>query len=90
MQNSGAAILQFPSEEKKPIIKDGDGEDGDKVYIDNIIIAMATNGWIITSVYDNDEDVTEVFNWESDKEANKKTILAIIESMGLQEEVKLR
>lgn len=71
--------------------KDGD-EDGDGVVgISEITIKKADNGWVITSLFADEEmtEIIEVFNVEDLKDGEKKAVQCIIDSMGLQNNIKI-
>ena len=81
----GAKELQF-----KTTTKDGDGGDTEIEGLANINVKKVDNGWIINTEYDDADDVTEVFNNTEQSDGNRKAIQAIIESMGLENEVFLK
>jgi len=78
-------------ETPKTVIKDGDGDDGGVISVTNVVISFASNGWIITTFYDNEEEIVEVFTITGEgKIGHKETVQAIIESMGVQELVEIK
>ena len=79
--------LKFKTKDK---IKDGDGKDTEIIEILNVNVEKVSNGWIIRTEYDEDDPVVEVFNNTEQDDGNRKTIQAIIESMGLDSEVFLK
>ena len=98
MSNSTVKVVPF--EKKDSVTEHGGGGGGGISPITNIFIKRVTNGWIITSmshdlgeeVSDNYEgvDLTEVFDTDGSDDGDKQAILAIIESMGLENQIKLR
>lgn len=84
---SGEALAFKP---KGPRTKDGDGDDTEIIELSSVNITKIANGWIIGTEYDDDEPVVEVFNNVEQEDGNRKTVQAIIESLGLDSEVFLK
>lgn len=75
--------------EFKNRLKDGD-DGGDIVRSESITIKSVSNGWVITTSFEDGEEVTEVFDTDGNDNGNLQTIRCIIESMGLENEIKLK
>lgn len=71
------------------IPKDGDGDDGN-VLTDSITIKPVLNGWIVTTTFENDEEVTEVFDVDGIDDGNLQTVKCILDSMGLTQYIKIK
>ena len=74
----------------EPETPDKDGEEFEPTEIESVHIKKVLNGWIITSTYDNEEEVVEVFDISGTDNGHRQAILAIMESMGIQQEIKLK
>lgn len=69
--------------------KDGDGSE-EIVEFEYMTIAPTSNGWMITTVYNDGSEVIEAFDNDGNDNGNLQTIRAILESMGLQNEIKVK
>jgi len=67
-----------------PLFKDTDGNDTEINRVQGINITQVSNGWIITTGYEDEDEITEVFN------SNLEAVNAIIESMGLNQELTVK
>lgn len=67
-----------------PLFKDTDGNDTEINRVQGISITQVSNGWIITTGYEDEDEITEVFN------SNLEAVNAIIESMGLNQELTVK
>lgn len=67
-----------------PLFKDTDGNDTEINRVQGISITQVSNGWIITTGYEDEDEITEVFN------SNLDAVNAIIESMGLNQELTVK
>ena len=68
----------------------GDGDDGGVVATETIIIRSADNGWIIETFFEDDSSVTEVFDNDGKDNGNAQAVNCILQSMGLESEIKIR
>jgi len=69
--------------------KDGDGDD-DVTLTDCIVIKAVSNGWCVTTIYEDGEDIIEVFDTDGTDNGNLQTIKCILTSMGLEQEIKVK
>ncbi len=67
-----------------PLFKDTDGNDTEINRVQGISITQVSNGWIITTGYEDEDEITEVFN------SNLEAVNAIVESMGLNQELTVK
>lgn len=72
------------------LTKDGDGDGGDFVQVEGIVIKSVSNGWVITTYFEGDEKVIEVFDTDGNDNGNLQAIKCIIESMGIGDEIKIK
>ena len=70
-------------------IKEKDGDD-DFVSIESIVIKKVTNGWMIVTVFEDDSESTEVFDLDGNDNGNLQAVKCILESMGLEKEIKIK
>ena len=68
----------------------GDGDDGGIVAVETIIIRSADNGWIIETFYEDDSNFVEVFDNDGKDNGNLQAVNCILQSMGLESEIKIR
>ena len=91
VSNTLKLLSGIEKETPKTVIKDGDGGGEEIVEIYNIVIGIASNGWVVTSLYDNEDEITEVFTVTGEGTVgHKEAVQAIIESMGVQDLVKIK
>jgi hypothetical protein len=65
-------------------------EDDSYVSVDNIVIKKVSNGWLVATTFDDDTEVTEVFDLGEKDNGNLQAIKCIIASMGLENEIKIK
>jgi len=65
-----------------------DGDDGGFTPFESITIKHVSNGWMITTSYEDGEEVTEVFDIDGKDNGDLQAVKAIIESMGLENSIK--
>lgn len=75
--------------EFKHKLKDKD-EDDSYTSVENIIIKKVSNGWLVVTTFDDDTEVTEVFDLGEKDNGNLQAIKCIIASMGLENEIKIK
>ena len=79
--------LKSLSQEKT---KHSDGDDGGIVSTESIIIKSVDNGWIIETFFEDESIVVEVFDNDGKDNGNVQALNCIVQSMGLESEIKLR
>jgi ribonucleoside-diphosphate reductase alpha chain len=62
---------------------------GDFIEVINITISKVSNGWVITTYFEDDTEIVEVYDIDGKDDGNKQSIKCIIKSMGLENEVKI-
>ena len=67
----------------------GDGDDEDFVEITSVVVQKSSNGWIVTTYFDDDSEIIESFDVGGADDGDLQTIRCIAESMGLQDAVKI-
>jgi hypothetical protein len=65
------------------------GGGGDFIEVINITISKVSNGWVITTYFEDDTEIVEVYDIDGKDDGNKQSIKCIIKSMGLENEVKI-
>lgn len=81
--------IQLLSTDKGPGLKDKDGDDGD-TFVDQIVIKRVDNGWMVAVIYDDETESMFVFNVEGEDDGDKDAIKQILESMGLENVIKIQ
>lgn len=70
--------------------KDGDGDDGEFTPTENINIKSVANGWMVTTSFEDGTEVVEVFDTDGNDNGNLQTVQAVLESMGVEDEIKIK
>lgn len=72
-------------EEKEPIEPDEDGEDDDDDGddIEKIIIKKMSNGWLISSFYEDGDIFREVFDITGNDNGDLQAIECVVQHMGI-------
>lgn len=68
----------------------GDGDDGGVVASENISIKPVDNGWIITTFFEDGDEVVEVFDNDGADNGDLQAVQCILESMGLENKIKIK
>lgn len=82
--------VKFIPKNSGPSFKDGDGDDGEIVLLEKIEVSSVSNGWVIHSFYENGDEFVEVFDTDGTDDGNRQAVQCIIESMGLDKEIKVK
>lgn len=67
----------------------GDGDDGDNTPMDSVTVKSISNGWMITTTFDDGDDVVEAFDTDGKDDGDLQTVKCILESMGLENKIKV-
>lgn len=73
-----------------PEVDDGDGDDYNEIFVEQIIIKRGENGWIIIVMYEDDTESMFVYNVDDKNDGDKEAVKQILESMGLENTIKLK
>ena len=73
-----------------PMTKDGDGGDGEIISVASITINSVDNGWIITTTFEDETEITEVYDVSGNDDGNRQAVECVIDSMGLQNDIKIK
>lgn len=65
-------------------------EDGEFESFDSINIKQASNGWVVTTSYEDGSEITEVFDNDGSDNGDLQAVKAILESMGVEDKVKIK
>lgn len=73
--------IKFPD----PVLKDGDGDDGDETYTSTINIEPVHNGFIVRAMLDDGEEWTHVYPMDGRGDLGPQGMINdLIHALGLQ------